>query len=274
VVKEKIKAKDYKVRKDELKISERLERDLSKGDKVKFSVIDSKILFDIPDGIQWLGKLAFDDVVTGSSSVVYDINSPFKLNPTTNYSAAFQTQVWRVDERLRRSIGKITLPSGSGTISDIKLYTFMYQTYTNASQRTVEIHQLNQDFTEGGATWNTYDGTNSWTGGGAEGDYSATVVDEWDVTSTADNNTWIPFAIYGDDSINPVTLDWEDDWMFLFRFDNETAQASPDEYHEFYCRDDDYTTDVSKMPYLEITYSSGAGGGGASQDYPSDIIIF
>jgi hypothetical protein len=53
----------------------------------------------------------------------------------------------------------------------------VYLTFTNqdvVGSNFVTAYALTRAFTESGATWDTYNGINSWTGPGAQGDYNTT----------------------------------------------------------------------------------------------------
>ncbi len=95
------------------------------------------------------------------------------------------------------------MPAGQ-TLESAKVYYALNQA-NNTNNRTVSLYPLTRTFVEGngqgkgsgpsgGATWDTYDGTNAWTTAG--GDYDATThVDaaegdtwfSWDITSLWDN---------------------------------------------------------------------------------------
>jgi len=104
----------------------------------------------------------------------------------------------------RRSIvsfGLSPIPVGS-IISSATLT--LKETGTQGTTRTIAVHRVTQSWTEGGVTWNSRDGTNSWTTAG--GDFvssptaTASVIwtgvldtDTWDVTS--DVQAFVPGAV-------------------------------------------------------------------------------
>ncbi len=94
---------------------------------------------------------------------------------------------------LRFDLGQ--LPAGS-TLSSANLHLTVTNTYGgNPNSESMNVHRLTQAWTEGGVTWNRYDGSNLWAAGG--GDYDATVrasstanagigqAVTWDVTTLA-----------------------------------------------------------------------------------------
>ena len=65
------------------------------------------------------------------------------------------------------------LPTGS-TLSAASLTLTVSGTFGgNPGGESMNVHRLTQSWTEGGVTWNRYDGTNTWASAG--GDYDATV---------------------------------------------------------------------------------------------------
>ncbi|MCO1597713.1 DNRLRE domain-containing protein [Micromonospora sp. RHAY321] len=51
------------------------------------------------------------------------------------------------------------------TVAQLRMWNISLQPGLDQSQY-VDVYKLNRSFTEGSATWNTYDGTNAWTAGG------------------------------------------------------------------------------------------------------------
>ena len=75
----------------------------------------------------------------------------------------------------------------AGNLGDVKLWVDNYG--GTSLTRAIELHPLTAGFTETGATWNTYDGTNNWTTPG--GDYAADHVD----VAAPDHDSWYAFDI-------------------------------------------------------------------------------
>lgn len=101
----------------------------------------------------------------------------------------------------------------SGVGSTINTATLTFDNYFNASSYT--FYRLTRDFTDTGATWNSYDGTHAWTTGGgdydssasasatvAEGPHTAVNVDVTALVQAAENagQPFADFLIFGSDS--------------------------------------------------------------------------
>ncbi len=95
------------------------------------------------------------------------------------------------------------LPTGFTVNSSVLALTATELYGGNANAESMNIFRLTQGWTEGGVTWNTYDGTNPWTtvGGTRDSTVMATSTANpnsgsqltWDITSLAQgwaNNTW------------------------------------------------------------------------------------
>jgi hypothetical protein len=145
-----------------------------------------------------------------------------------------------------RFIIHFTLPAGSGTISDVKLYT--YENYSFIASGTANIHQLTQTgWTEAGVTWNKYDGSNAWATAG--GDFNATVID---AITVGDADGWHNWVLMGTGADNPLTLNWEDNVHLLIKINNEGLSERGGRFNS--------KEAVSNKPYLEITYTTAAVG--------------
>lgn len=112
-------------------------------------------------------------------------------SPNNNYGG--NAEIWVVNTApTRRSLLKFdftALPAGVA-INSATLSLYRYN-YTGATGRTYWAYRLTQTgWTEGGVTWNKYDGTNNWTSAG--GDYTAT--DGASQTVPAINN-WMDFDV-------------------------------------------------------------------------------
>jgi hypothetical protein len=140
-----------------------------------------------------------------------------------------------------------TLPAGSGSISSIRLYLYVTTLFTGTF--TVKVHQLTQAWTEAGATWNTYDGTNNWASPG--GDYSATVVDT--AAAPASGNWFYLDLSTGAD--NPIAgLTWGGTVDLIVRTD-----AQGDSRNIEIATKEHATSSI--RPYIEITYSTAGDTG-------------
>lgn len=168
----------------------------------------------------------------------------FGTSDTVGYVAS------QINNENWRFLLHFTLPSGTGTISSItlNLYTQSGCTGTNTGL-SVEVHELTRtNWTENGATWNKYDGTNNWTTAG--GDYSTTVVD-----SLAHSNTvgqWRVWDMIGANATNPISgLTWGSQLHLLLRF--STENNNPNQAENYNTKES-----ASNKPYVEVTYTTGS----------------
>ncbi len=135
-------------------------------------------------------------------------------NPTNNYGT-------NNEMRCRNNTGQIMRPliqfnlSGIPTGAIIDNATLRMYITGNKTSQTVNIHHLTHNWTETGATWNTYDGVNNWGAGG--GDYNGTIhgsfvpdpKDAYKETNITDlvqdwiNGTWTNYGII----LNGITSD-------------------------------------------------------------------
>lgn len=185
---------------------------------------------------------AFDD--TDTTATNNKDNYMVQTAPTSNRGS--NTLFDLETGNKRRGIIQMTLPSGSGAISAIKFY--LYCVAGDGTGLDINVYELTNHTNWGEATsnWNTYDGSNAWTGGGAEGDYGS-VVDSATISSTG---AWYNWVLVGTGSTNPMTLTWSSVVNLLIRFANEALGN----YLDFPTKE--YTDDTAKRPYIEITYSS------------------
>jgi hypothetical protein len=147
---------------------------------------------------------------------------------------------------------KFTLPSGSGTISSIKLFMYLHYSYAN---NTINCHSVTQTgWTEAGATWNKYDGSTNWTTPG--GDYNATVICHYvnAYGTAATVNAYVPFVLQGTGSDNPLSKTWGDTVNLLLK---DSTDSGSNRGVQFYQKDNG-----SNMPYIEITYTVATNTGG------------
>lgn len=124
------------------------------------------------------------DTVTVPLSPVADtriFNAPWGLD--LNDGAGSDIAVYQARDRslLRFDFG--ALPTGSSLNAANLVLTVSNPYGGNPNAESMNVHRLTQAWTEGGVTWNRYDGTNAWASGG--GDYDATVR----ATSTANADT-------------------------------------------------------------------------------------
>lgn len=166
------------------------------------------------------------------------------INTTTNFGTDTTINCDARSSVKRWAFFNFTLPSGSGTITKVTFYGY-YLGPASTYGLNVAVNEMTRtNWTETGATWNTYDGTNNWTTTG--GDFSSTVIHEHTVGAAAGWESW---DLMGGSATNPLTLNWGDDVNFRLGYTTQGAT-----YESFSMS----TAEAgSNNPYLEITYTVG-----------------
>lgn len=144
---------------------------------------------------------------------------------------------------------KFTLPSGTGTITDVELYLNKYGGTYDTTLNLFKIARTDVDITA--ATYLVYKPGSNWQTAGALGanDFVNTVVDHTKQNAT---NGWIDLGIMGDEADDSLTLDWEDSVTL------KLVGADPGNYSDqANYRSAEYAT-VSSRPYVLITYTPEA----------------
>ena len=117
---------------------------------------------------------------------------------------------------------------------------------------TVNAHKLLRDWTEAGATWNKYDGTNDWTTAGANdttNDRSSTLTATLTWTNTAEYKLFSSAQLATDAQNMASSANYG--WRFsagtttAFRAANHITSEGTD----------------TRRPYLSVTYTASGGGG-------------
>jgi hypothetical protein len=189
--------------------------------------------------------------------------------PTGNFSTATQlnTYTWPADTVANTIIIKWDLSAipTSATVTEATLY--LYQTGSGGdSSYDVPVHKIvNVNPVISACTWNTYDGTNSWTGGadGGQGD-TAAAEDTPSVNSTNNQyKTW---------SVTNMVADWvsapANNYGMLVNSDDV---ASVDSWRYFASTEDSNTP---FRPKLIVTYISGGQAGNPSPaDSATDVSV-
>jgi len=163
------------------------------------------------------------------------------------------TYTWPADTVANTTIIKWDLTDipTHATVTQATLY--LYQTDSGGdSSYDVGVHKIvNVNPVIATCTWNTYDGTNSWTGGtdGGQGD-TANVEDTPDVNATnSQYKTW---------SVTNMVADWvatpASNYGMLVNSDDVASVDS----HRFFASSD--ANDASTRPKLIVTYSGSAPG--------------
>jgi hypothetical protein len=121
-------------------------------------------------------------IVHGSTTTTFQPSAAdnyLRQDAATNYGGAQLVEVQSRDtHRNRRTILKFdmsTIPPGATVIS-ATLSLYYYDILgTVPTNRPYWVYRITQTaWTELGSTWNTYDGTNSWSSPGGGGDYATT----------------------------------------------------------------------------------------------------
>jgi len=179
-------------------------------------------------------------------------------NPTTNYNAYLDSTIITgntasgADIRGLFSFDLSVLPSGA-TINSV---TFILTAVSNdstsgASPLQLDILPLATAFTAGGATWNTYNGTNAWTTPG--GDYSSSPLSTVMLTpnaivagNTATFASTTSFVSFVQGAYNSSTLA-----QFILKLDNETGTT-----RDIFFFGGDAAPNSSYRPSLTINYTT------------------
>ena len=144
-----------------------------------------------------------------------------------------------------------SIPAGS-TINSAAINLFLEN--WNSAGVTMDCYALLVAFTEGGATWNTRDGTNNWNTGGAQGsgtDHGATLLAQTAVTNT------LAYKVFSGANLTAFIQDVVDSVVsnlgFVFI---RNGTGNDGEYHSF--GSSEAATD-GRRPYIEIDYTEAAG---------------
>lgn len=103
------------------------------------------------------------------AAVVYPSKDAWivERSPTTNYGASGRLYVgtYTDTDQNHRSLLEFDLSPISEPVVGATLY--MYRQYKYGYQSlSVDLHRITRSWTENGATWNSYDGTNPWASAG------------------------------------------------------------------------------------------------------------
>lgn len=192
--------------------------------------------------------MATTNVTTGYVDTMLD-----SANPTTNFGTGTNLDTYGAQNLT--SILNFTLPSGSGTITQIKLFLYKTNRYNATAGYTHDVYQLlRNDWVETQATWNIFKTANNWTTAGALGvgtDYNSTLIDS--VASNTPASAWDSWIITGTGGAGtPISFTWGDIVNIKMRGNTNSANIN-----SRYASREHGTTSI--RPYLEITYTPVGG---------------
>jgi len=185
---------------------------------------------------------------------------------TTNSSTetTLNTYTWPVDVIANKTIIKWDLSSipTDATVIDATLYLYQVETGGDTSY-DLPVHKIiNVNPVITALTWNTYDGTNPWTGGADGGQSDIAAAEDLQVVNATNNvyKTW---------SVTNMVADWvaapSGNYGMLV---NSDSVASVDS-HRFFASNE--VTNAATRPKLIVTYSAGvAPPDQASSPSPAD----
>ena len=175
----------------------------------------------------------------------------YQSNPTTNYGSENKFQVNQNIGYRQRSLVKFDLSSIPPGVQITSATLKLYLQYTSAQGRTYCVYRLTQSWTETGANWLRYDGTNPWSSYG--GDYT----EVGGACSTVPSvNNWMSWVVT--DIVKAWIEGSEPNHGFLIK---DSAEG-PDEQNymsQFSSREKPIVTE-NLRPILEITYGRAVGG--------------
>ncbi|MHC4739837.1 MAG: hypothetical protein ACYS9Y_13105, partial [Planctomycetota bacterium] len=207
-----------------------------------------------------------DAVDTNYPGTIEDTYTNVGEGGSVNYSTivTLNTYTWPADTVANTTIIKwdlSTIPTDA-TVTQAILYLYQVVTGGDASY-DIGVHKIiNVNPVVSALTWNTYDGTNSWTGGSDGGQADTAAAEDTPAVNNTNNEykTW---------TVTNMVADWvaapSSNYGMLV---NSDPVASVDSYRTFASTDD---SDTSIRPKLIVTYSTGAAPPGqASNPSPAD----
>lgn len=167
---------------------------------------------------------------------------------TTNHGtdADFQS-IMTAGGSARRAIIKFDISSIPAS-SVISSATLTLNTAIGLTTDQLSLHRITQAWTEGGSTWNTYNGTNNWSTAG--GDYDA-VADATATPSATTAGTDVTFTVT---TLIQELVDGTTNNGFLIKLTSETGNTKGVSF------DSSTVATSTDRPKLEITYEPPVPG--------------
>ena len=223
-------------------------------DEAVYEVENRKLYFKLPSVLKNSYPLQAYDATDTSSTNNKDTHiSSYSGYQTYNYGALTTLQLYAASNQIKRLLMEWTLSADPGGVSISEISLFLKVQGSGGGTPQVDIHELTQAFVEGtgegtatgdGATWLTYDGTNTWTANG--GDYDATIVDS---ALPGGAGSWAEWVLRGAGATNSMdALTWGNTKDFLLKYNDEPSY--PD-HRYFHSKE---AASGGDRPYIEITY--------------------
>lgn len=179
-------------------------------------------------------------------------------SPTTNTGTSANISVGEISVATNffyRGLIRFDLSSipTSATVSSSTLYLYINNNFAS-NTRTMRVYRCLRAWTESGATWNTYDGSNNWGTAGANNtttDREGTDIGSVSIPATPAADTEYAISLTAS-AIEEMVSGAFTNNGFVLKMDTEL-----NDFHNF--RSSEYTTDTSKIPKLEVVYSTGSG---------------
>ena len=252
------KLEDYRVKKNPKKnnittINEIDKKSLGAID-CEFFVNANSIYLKVPPNLKYPLKIDPTDITATNNKDSY----LGEFQPTANHGTDTDFFVDKDEFGYRtHAVMEWTLPSDSGTITDIKLflYQYKYTAYTDEGMNA-EVHELLEGpFIENQVTWNIYSTGNNWTNSGAIEPTSASANDIDTVYLSRESGVWKTWILKGSGAENPVNWSWGNTEDIVIY--DPTVSGDGDTYH-FVSKEasgsDPCANAENYKPYLEITY--------------------
>jgi len=227
----------------------------------KFEIKDNKLCFRTPT-VLTKEMSAFDDTSNGTETYANQIRE----GATSTVYQDDGTAQWHVrDESGQeyRCMFRMAMPSGTGTISDIKFYVWGFED-GGGSNKHVNVYEMTRAWTTAQTTWASYSTGNSWTTAG--GDYNTSVVDASTNFSNGDSldtdaygnaGKYQYMVLKGTGATRELSSTWGDNIDLILKAgDTSTYWVPFPSLFSYYGT----PTATPNAPYLLVTYSAAAAG--------------